>query len=74
MASDTLVSTLGQWGFSAVFAGLIYILLRQQIQEARQERSEWLKTIRDQNDATRNLSEVLVEIRTILKQRNKTNE
>jgi hypothetical protein len=74
VANDSLLSVLSQFGATAVFAGLIFVLLRNQLQEARDERSEWLKTIREQNDATRNLSEVLVEIRTILKQRNKTNE
>ncbi|MHC4062682.1 MAG: hypothetical protein ACYSR6_13925, partial [Planctomycetota bacterium] len=59
------------FGATAVFGGLIFMLLRNQLTEARAERSEWLKTIREQNDATRNLSEVLVEIRTILKEKTK---
>ncbi len=70
-ASDSLVSILSQFGATAVFGGLIFMLLRNQLQEARAERTEWLKTIREQNDATRNLSEVLIEIRTILKEKTK---
>ena len=79
--SDSLVSVLAQFGGTAVFGGLIWVLLRNALAdaarertEAREERSEWLRQIRDQ-DAARHkamaqLSEVLVEIRTILKERN----
>lgn len=70
-ANESLVSVLAQFGATAVFGGLIFMLLRNQLSEARAERTEWLKTIREQNDATRNLSEVLIEIRTILKEKTK---
>lgn len=71
---DSLVSVLAQFGSTAVFAGLIFMLLKNQLSEARQERSEWLKQINDQEQARHKamgqLSEVLIEIRTILKERN----
>ncbi len=62
---------MSQFGATAVFGTLIFFLLRSQLSEAREERSEWLKTIREQNDATRKLSDVLIEMRTILQQRSK---
>ena len=74
--SDSLVAVLAQFGSTAVFAGLIFMLLKNQLNEARQERSEWLKQINDQEQARHKamgqLSEVLIEIRTILKERNTT--
>lgn len=74
MANDNIVVIMSQFGATAVFGTLIFLLLRSQLSESREERSEWLKTIREQNDATRKLSDVLIEMRTILQQRGKTNE
>ena len=80
---ESLVSVLAQFGGTAVFGGLIFMLLKNQLSEARQERTEareernaWLRQINDQEQARHKamgqLSEVLVEIRTILKERNHT--
>jgi hypothetical protein len=74
VASDNLVVVMSQFGATAVFGALIFLLLRNQLAEARQERSEWLKTIREQNDATRKLSDVLIEMRVLLQQRSKPND
>jgi hypothetical protein len=61
---------MSQFGATAVFGTLIYLLLKNQLKEAREERGEWLQTIREQNDSTRKLSDVLIEMRVILQQRN----
>lgn len=58
-----------------IFSSLIFVLLRNQISEAREERNEWLKEIRSQDkerhEAMNKLSEVLIEIKYLLKDKNK---
>ena len=79
--NESLVSVLSQFGGVAVFGGLIWLLLRNSLadaarerSEAREERSEWLRQLRAQDQdnriAMQQLSEVLVEIRTILREKN----
>lgn len=80
--NESLVSILSQFGGVAVFGGLIWLLLRNSLADAakeradaREERSEWLRQLRAQDADNRiamgQLSEVLVEIRTILREKNK---
>lgn len=82
MGSENIVSVLSQFGGVAVFGGLIWVTLRHQLSEAarergeaREERYEWLRQLRAQDQdnriAMQQLSDVLVEIRTILKERNR---
>ena len=79
--NESLISVLSQFGGVAVFGGLIWLLLRNSLadaarerSEAREERSEWLRQLRAQDQdnriAMQQLSEVLVEIRTILREKN----
>ena len=67
-----IYNLLAQAGASAVFAGLVLALLRNVLQKASEERSEWLRSMREdkqqQTEAMNRLSEVLVEMRTILRE------
>lgn len=71
MANSELVTIAAQYGAMGIFSSLIFVLLRNQISEAREERNEWLKEIRSQDkerhEAMGKLSEVLVEIKYLLK-------
>lgn len=71
MANDSVVQALAELGGVALFGGLMFQLLRTQLQQSKSERSEWLQAIRDDSAATREglrqVSEALIEIRTVIR-------
>lgn len=75
MANDSLVQALAELGGVALFGGLMFQLLRSQLNQAKAERSEWLQAIRDDSAATREglrqVSEALIEIRTVIRGRDR---
>ena len=75
MTNDSLVKALAELGGVALFGGLMFQLLRSQLNQAKAERSEWLQAIRDDAAATREglkqVSEALIEIRTVIRGRDR---
>lgn len=73
MANDSVVQALAELGGVALFGGLMWSLLRSQLSQAKAERTEWLRAIREDSAATRDglkqLSEALIEIRTVIRGR-----
>ena len=71
MANDSLVQAFAELGGVALFGGLMFTLLRSQLNQAKAERSEWLQAMREDSAATREglrqVSEALVEIRTVIR-------
>lgn len=63
-----------EWGIAGGFAVLVLGLLRSTLQQASEERKQWMTQLRDEGAenraALRGLSDVLIEMRTILKDQN----
>ena len=64
-----------EWGIAGGFAVLVLGLLQRTLKDAAEERKVWLEQIRSEGAENRaalgRLSEVLIEMRTILKDTNK---
>lgn len=71
MTNDSVVQALAELGGVALFGGLMFQLLRTQLQQSKSERSEWLTAMREDSAATREglrqVSEALIEIRTVIR-------